>query len=65
LTSFLGFHVIIPSLPGYGFSEAPKKFGYDTEKFASIFNELMQKLGYKEYFCQVLIIYIIIFINFK
>jgi len=47
------FHLIIPSLPGYGFSDAPKKRGFDVVEMAKIFDKLMEKLGYEKYFCQV------------
>lgn len=43
------FHVIAPSLPGFGFSEAPKDAGYSPEKMAHVFAELMQQLGYEKY----------------
>lgn len=44
-----GFHVIVPSLPGFGFSEAPKEKGYGVTKMASIINTLMVNLGYDKY----------------
>lgn len=44
-----GFHVIVPSLPGFGFSEAPKGKGYGVTKMASIINTLMVNLGYDKY----------------
>ncbi|KAI8366048.1 Alpha/Beta hydrolase protein [Radiomyces spectabilis] len=43
------FHVVVPSLPGFGFSEAPKKPGYGVAKMAYIVNQLMIKLGYTRY----------------
>ncbi|KAI0629864.1 alpha/beta-hydrolase [Trametes polyzona] len=43
------FHVVAISLPGYGFSEAPKKPGFSAPQFAEVFNKLMLSLGYKEY----------------
>tara|TARA_Y100000816_G_scaffold286625_1_gene268071 strand:- start:1619 stop:2749 length:1131 start_codon:yes stop_codon:yes gene_type:complete len=46
------FHVITPSLPGFGFSGKPKEPGFGVEKIASTFSELMQNLGYKKYFAQ-------------
>jgi len=46
------YDVICPSLPGYGFSSAPTQPGYDAEKMASIFNQLMGKLGYNTYLAQ-------------
>ncbi len=47
-----GFDVIIPSLPGFGFSGKPKR-PIGPRKIASIFNKLMtKKLGYKNYLAQ-------------
>ena len=43
------FHVVAPSLPGYGFSEFTKKTGYDTQVMAETFAELMSRLGYDRY----------------
>ncbi|KAI9482988.1 MAG: Alpha/Beta hydrolase protein [Benjaminiella poitrasii] len=43
------FHVIVPSLPGFGFSEAPKVKGYGVAKMASLINSLMLNLGYNKY----------------
>ncbi|KIM43414.1 hypothetical protein M413DRAFT_404228 [Hebeloma cylindrosporum] len=46
------FHVVAFSLPGYGFSEAPKKKGFNIEQFAEVGNKLMTALGYNEYVTQ-------------
>ena len=47
-----GFDVIIPSLPGFGFSGKPKR-PIGPRKIASIFNKLItKKLGYKKYIAQ-------------
>lgn len=43
------FHVITPSLPGFGFSEAPKVKGYGVAKMAGMINALMIHLGYEKY----------------
>jgi microsomal epoxide hydrolase len=43
------YHVIAPSLPGFGFSSAPTKPGYNPEKIANLFAEFMQQLGYEKY----------------
>ncbi|KAI9254222.1 Alpha/Beta hydrolase protein [Sporodiniella umbellata] len=43
------FHVIVPSLPGFGFSEAPKEKGYGAIKMASMINRLLVNLGYDRY----------------
>ncbi len=48
-----GFHLVIPSLPGYGWSEAPAQPGVDAVAMAQMFIALMSRLGYKEYFVQV------------
>eukprot|EP01087_Luapelamoeba_hula_P012397 TRINITY_DN3459_c0_g1_i3.p1 TRINITY_DN3459_c0_g1~~TRINITY_DN3459_c0_g1_i3.p1 ORF type:complete len:394 (-),score=56.50 TRINITY_DN3459_c0_g1_i3:149-1330(-) len=48
----LSFDVVCPSLPGYGFSEAPKTPGYNPTKMAEMFNKLMLKLGYSKYVAQ-------------
>ncbi|KAM9195650.1 epoxide hydrolase 1-like [Mergus octosetaceus] len=46
------FEVICPSIPGYGFSEAPHQKGFDTRATARIFHKLMKRLGFKEYYVQ-------------
>jgi pimeloyl-ACP methyl ester carboxylesterase len=46
------FHVICPSLPGYGFSGKPNKSGWNVEKIAETWNKLMLRLGYDKYFAQ-------------
>ena len=43
------YHVIAPSLPGFGFSEAPREPGYSPERIALLLAELMQTLGYERY----------------
>ena len=43
------FHVIAPSLPGFGFSEIPTDRGYSPEKIAHTLAALMDKLGYEQY----------------
>jgi epoxide hydrolase len=43
------YHVIAPSLPGFGFSEKPNEPGYSPEKFAHILAGLMERLGYEQY----------------
>ncbi|MFE2975235.1 epoxide hydrolase [Streptomyces sp. NPDC059258] len=40
------FHVVAPSLPGFGFSEKPATTGWGTEKIAAAWVELMGRLGY-------------------
>jgi pimeloyl-ACP methyl ester carboxylesterase len=46
------FHVICPSLPGYGFSGKPATTGWGVEKIAESWNQLMQRLGYESYLAQ-------------
>ena len=46
------FHVVCPSLPGYGFSGKPKASGWSIEKIAETWNQLMLRLGYDKYFAQ-------------
>ncbi len=46
------FHVIAPSLPGYGFSEPPRTPGWDVRRIALAFIELMRRLGYERYGAQ-------------
>ncbi|TBU60362.1 alpha/beta-hydrolase [Dichomitus squalens] len=46
------FHVVAPSLPGFGFSEAPHKPGFAARQYAEVLNKLMLALGYDEYVYQ-------------
>jgi epoxide hydrolase len=46
------FHVIAPSLPGYGFSEPTRTRGWDVRRIARTFIELMRRLGYTRYGAQ-------------
>lgn len=43
------YHVIAPSLPGFGFSEAPRTSGFSPERIALTLAELMKQLGYDRY----------------
>ncbi|WP_237132817.1 epoxide hydrolase family protein [Pseudohongiella sp. O18] len=43
------FHVIAPSLPGFGFSGEPQERGFNPERMAQILAALMQRLGYDQY----------------
>lgn len=45
-------HLVIPSLPGYGFSGKPTVTGWGAEKIAAVWDELMLRLGYERYFAQ-------------
>ncbi len=44
--------MVAPSLPGYGFSEPPRETGWDIDRIARAFVELMQRLGYTRYGAQ-------------
>jgi pimeloyl-ACP methyl ester carboxylesterase len=44
-----GFDLVVPCLPGYGFSSAPVKEGYDTLAMARTFHRLMSRLGYDRF----------------
>ena len=46
------FHVVVPSLPGYGFSGPTRSTGWDEERIARAFAELMSRLGYSRYGAQ-------------
>ena len=43
------FHVVIPSMPGYGFSGKPRERGYSPERIARMWAPLMARLGYARY----------------
>ena len=43
------FHVVIPSMPGYGFSGKPTSTGWGPERMARAWAELMKRLGYTRY----------------
>jgi pimeloyl-ACP methyl ester carboxylesterase len=46
------FDLVIPSLPGFGFSEQPKELGWDQNRTAQAWAELMNRLGYTHYVAQ-------------
>src|SRR5262249_58997484 len=46
------FHVVCPSLPGYGFSGKPARPGWGTQRIADAWDELMTRLGYARYGAQ-------------
>lgn len=48
----MAFHVIVPSLPGYGFSDKPANTGWGVERIARAWTELMSRLGYTEWLAQ-------------
>jgi epoxide hydrolase len=45
-------HVVCPSLPGYGFSDKPTRSGWNVQRIAGAWSELMLRLGYKQYAAQ-------------
>lgn len=46
------FHVVVPSLPGYGFSGKPTRTGWNVPKVGEAWAELMRRLGYERWFAQ-------------
>jgi pimeloyl-ACP methyl ester carboxylesterase len=46
------FHVVVPSLPGYGFGGKPTEPGWGVERIADAWAELMRRLGYERYVAQ-------------
>ena len=48
-TGTAAFHVVVPSMPGYGFSDKPRERGYNPERMAQIWATLMARLGYSRY----------------
>ena len=46
------FHLVIPSLPGYGFSARPEATGWDPDRIAYAWDKLMGRLGYDHYVSQ-------------
>jgi pimeloyl-ACP methyl ester carboxylesterase len=46
------FHLVLPSLPGYGFSGEPTELGWDSARIARAWGELMARLGYTRYVAQ-------------
>ncbi|MFE9534850.1 epoxide hydrolase [Streptomyces sp. NPDC006691] len=43
------FHVVVPSLPGFGYSDKPTTTGWGTEKIAAAWVDLMERLGYSKF----------------
>jgi pimeloyl-ACP methyl ester carboxylesterase len=46
------FHLVLPSLPGYGLSAEPAELGWDLQRTARAWAELMRRLGYTRYVAQ-------------
>src|SRR5262249_32263961 len=46
------FHLVLPSLPGFGFSAQPTEVGWDQTRTARAWAELMHRLGYTRYVAQ-------------
>lgn len=46
------FHVVCPSIPGYGFSSAPTRPGFGARQAAEVFIQLMARLNYTKYVMQ-------------
>jgi pimeloyl-ACP methyl ester carboxylesterase len=46
------FHLVLPSLPGYGFSGEPAELGWNVGRTAQAWAELMNRLGYTRYVAQ-------------
>ena len=46
------FHVVCPSLPGYGFSDKPTASGWGVGRIADAWGQLMRRLGYERYLAQ-------------
>ncbi|MEO8777497.1 MAG: alpha/beta hydrolase [Rhodanobacter sp.] len=52
LPGFRSFDVVVPSLPGFGFSPAPAESGKSSRSVAQLWHALMRDLGYPRYFAQ-------------
>ena len=46
------FHIVVPSLPGYGFSSRPTETGWGVERIGRAWDILMKRLGYPRYVAQ-------------
>src|SRR5262245_161965 len=51
-SAFDAFHLVIPSMPGYGLSGKPTARGWDPARIARAWGVLMKRLGYKEFVAQ-------------
>ncbi|MDK4731492.1 epoxide hydrolase family protein [Rhizobium sp. CNPSo 3490] len=46
------FHLVLPSIPGFGFSEKPRTTGWNPQRIAGAWDTLMKRLGYETYVSQ-------------
>jgi pimeloyl-ACP methyl ester carboxylesterase len=46
------FHVVVPSMPGFGFSDKPLRPGWNIERIARAWTEMMRRLGYARWVAQ-------------
>ena len=46
------FHLVLPSIPGYGFAGEPREIGWDLDRIAQAWAELMLRLGHSRYVAQ-------------
>ncbi len=46
------FHLVLPSIPGYGFSDEPTELGWGPIRIGQAWHELMRRLGYTRYVAQ-------------
>lgn len=46
------FHVVVPAIPGYGFSGKPTGTGWNAKRIAEAWGQLMARLGYGQWFAQ-------------
>jgi pimeloyl-ACP methyl ester carboxylesterase len=46
------FHLVLPSIPGYGFSGEPTELGWDADRIARAWAKLMDRIGYTRYVAQ-------------
>lgn len=46
------FHLVLPSLPGYGWSDKPREPGWGVERIAAAWHVLMERLGYRRWVAQ-------------
>jgi len=46
------FHLVLPSIPGYGFSDEPAELGWGPIRIGQAWDELMRRLGYTQYVAQ-------------